>query len=112
MSEGVLKSKNESYKAFWKIEYEVVNSYGKTLSGGEKAEYNLLTKLKNSQKYELILIDEPESSFDNIFLKSNVIQIIKDLSLKSTVFIVTHNNNLGVLIKPNRLLYTEKTNNC
>lgn len=108
LSEGVLKSKNESYKAFWKIEYEVVNSYGKTLSGGEKAEYNLLTKLKNSQKYELILIDEPESSFDNIFLKSNVIQIIKDLSLKSTVFIVTHNNNLGVLIKPNRLLYTEK----
>ena len=56
----------------------------------------------------MILIDEPESSFDNIFLKSNVIQIIKDLSLKSTVFIVTHNNNLGVLIKPNRLIYTEK----
>lgn len=108
LKDGVLKSKTEAYKAFWKIEYEIVNNYDKPLSGGEKAEYNLLSKLKNSQKYELILIDEPESSFDNIFLKSNVIQIIKDLSLKSTVFIVTHNNNLGVLIKPNRLLYTEK----
>lgn len=108
LKNGVMRSKTEAYKAFWKIEYEIVNNYDKPLSGGEKAEYNLLSKLKNSQKYELILIDEPESSFDNIFLKSNVIQIIKDLSLKSTVFIVTHNNNLGVLIKPNRLIYTEK----
>ena len=35
--------------------------------------------------------------------------MIKDLSIKSTVFIVTHNNTLGVLIQPDRLLYTEKT---
>lgn len=108
ISENVLKSKNDAYKVFWRIEYDVLNAFGKPLSGGEKAEYNLLSKLKNSEKYELILIDEPESSFDNIFLKTNVIQLIKDLSRKSTVFLVTHNNNLGVLIQPNRLLYTEK----
>ena len=86
-----------------------MNLFGKTLSGGEKAEYNLLTKLRDSQKYDMILIDEPESSFDNPFLRSNIIQLIDDLARKSTVFISTHNNNLGVLIKANRLLYTEKT---
>jgi hypothetical protein len=108
LKEGILRNNSDAYKGFWKIEYEIVNNYGKSLSGGEKAEYNLLSKLKDSQKYEIILIDELESSFDNIFLTSNVIQLIKDLSIKSTVFIVTHNNNLGVLIKPNRIIYTEK----
>ena len=50
LKNGVMRSKTESYKAFWKIEYEIVNNYDKPLSGGEKAEYNLLSKLKNSQK--------------------------------------------------------------
>lgn len=108
-SEGFLNDKNDLYKIFWKISFEVLNLFGKTLSGGEKAEYNLLTKLRDSQKYDMILIDEPESSFDNPFLRSNIIQLIDDLARKSTVFISTHNNNLGVLIKANRLLYTEKT---
>lgn len=108
LKDNLLKTKDDAYKIYWRIEYEIQNSFGKPLSGGEKAEYNLLAKLKDSQKYDLILIDEPESSFDNPFLKSNVIQIIRDLAIKSTVFIVTHNNNLGVLIRPNRLLYTEK----
>lgn len=109
ISEGILNDKNDLYKIFWKISFEVLNLFGKPLSGGEKAEYNLLTKLRDSQKYDMILIDEPESSFDNLFLRSNIIQLIDDLAKKSTVFISTHNNNLGVLIKANRLLYTEKT---
>lgn len=109
ISEGLLNDKNDLYKIFWKISFEVLNLFDKPLSGGEKAEYNLLTKLRDSQKYDMILIDEPESSFDNPFLRSNIIQLIDDLAKKSTVFISTHNNNLGVLIKANRLLYTEKT---
>ena len=109
ISEGLLDDENDLYKVFWKISFEVLNLFGKPLSGGEKAEYNLLTKLRDSQKYDMILIDEPESSFDNLFLRSNIIQLIGDLSKKSTVFMSTHNNNLGVLVKANRLLYTEKT---
>ena len=102
------KSKNDAYKIFWRIDYDVLNSFGTSLSGGEKAEYNLLAKLRDSRKYDVILIDEPESSFDNPYLRTNVIQIIKDLAVKSTIFLVTHNNNLGVLIKPDRIFYTEK----
>lgn len=102
------KSKNDAYKIFWRIDYDVLNNFGTSLSGGEKAEYNLLSKLRDSQKYDVILIDEPESSFDNPYLRSNVIQIIKDLAVKSTIFLVTHNNNLGVLIQPDRIFYTEK----
>ena len=109
INEGLLNDKNDLYKIFWKISFEVLNLFDKQLSGGEKAEYNLLMKLRDSQKYDMILIDEPESSFDNPFLRSNIIQLIDDLAKKSTVFIATHNNSLGVLIKANRLLYTEKT---
>lgn len=97
------------FRAFWFIDYKVLNKYDKELSGGEKAEFNLLAELQDSSKYEIILIDEPESSFDNIFIKDNVIEMIKNLALKSTVFVVTHNNTLGVLLKPDCIIYTQKT---
>ena len=97
------------YNCFWKIDFEVVNKSGAILSGGEKAEYNLLSELNDASKYDIVLIDEPESSFDNMFLKENVITLIKDISEKSTVFMVTHNNTLGILIKPDCIIYTEHT---
>lgn len=97
------------YKAFWKISFSVVNDFGTSLSGGEKAEYNLLSELQDSYKYDLVLIDEIESSFDNPFINERVISIIRDIAKKSNVFIATHNNNLGVLLKPDMLLYTQKT---
>ena len=102
-------SNSEIYKAFWKIFVKVTNSYGNDLSGGEKAEFNLLSELKDSFKYDLVLLDEPESSFDNMFLNTKVIQLIKEMSNKSTVFVVTHNNSLGVLLKPDMLICTQKT---
>lgn len=95
------------YKTLIKIEYEVLNSRDLKISGGERAEFNLLKELIDAEKYDVLLIDEPESSFDNPFIKSNIIQILKDLAEKTTVFIVTHNNTLGTLIKPNRILYTQ-----
>jgi len=96
------------YKSFWNIKYEILNSSGKTLSGGEKAEYNLLAELHDSFKYDIVLIDELESSFDNIFINQNILVLIKDMSKKSTVFISTHNNSIGVLLEPECLIYTEK----
>ena len=102
---------NESilYKAFCTIDFEVKNDKGNNISGGEKAEYNLLEELIDAYKYDMLLIDEPESSFDNIFLKENIIKCIKDLSLKTTIFLVTHNNTLGMLMNPDCIIYTEKT---
>ncbi len=53
------------------------NKYGFNVSGGERAEFNLLTEIQDALKYDLLLIDEPESSFDNLFLKHDVNQLIK-----------------------------------
>lgn len=108
LTDGVLTNKEDAYKCFIKLEYEIINKYGMKLSGGEKAEFNLLKKLQDASKYDLTLIDELESSFDNWFLNKNIIDLIRDISKKSTVFISTHNNNLGVLLKPQRILYTKR----
>ena len=50
----------------------------------------------------------PESSFDNIFLKNEVDELIKDISKEIPVVVVTHNNTVGASIKPDFLLYTQK----
>lgn len=36
------------------------------ISGGESAEFNLLQTIEDARNYDMLLIDEPESSFDNI----------------------------------------------
>ena len=91
-----------------KINYEVLNNYGTKISGGERSEFNLLSELESSEKYELLLIDEPESSFDNLFLKNSVDEMIKEIANMIPVVLVTHNNTLGLSIHPDFLLYTEK----
>ncbi|MDY0278174.1 MAG: hypothetical protein RBQ97_08820 [Acholeplasma sp.] len=99
---------SEAYKFFCIIDYKVKNDYGFEVSGGERAEFNLVSELRDSFKYDMVLIDEPESSFDNIFLRNNVNQIIKDLSNKLPVFVVTHSNTVGASIKPDYIIYTER----
>ena len=100
---------NNFYKYFVKINYEVLNDYGTKISGGERSEFNLLSELESSEKYELLLIDEPESSFDNLFLKNSVDAMIKEIANMIPVVLVTHNNTLGLSIHPDFLLYTEKS---
>jgi ABC-type phosphate transport system ATPase subunit len=56
----------------------------------------------------MLLIDEPESSFDNLFLKNEVNEQIRDISKSIPVIIVTHNNTVGASIKPDYILYTKK----
>ena len=70
----------------------------------EGKELNLIS---DSDNCEMLLIDEPESSFDNIFLKKEIDSKIKELSQKMPVFISTHNNVVGASIKPDYILYTE-----
>lgn len=95
------------YKGIINIKVSILNENNAELSGGERAEYNLIRELKNAQYYDLVLIDEPEASFDNLFIKQYIIDILKDLSQKTTIFITTHNNTLGVLMNPNKIIYTE-----
>lgn len=92
------------------IEYKVINQNNSEISGGEKAEFNLLKELEDAKNYDILLLDEPESSFDNPYIKENINTLIKDISNKTTIFVVTHNNTLGVSNKADRLLYTRYNN--
>lgn len=56
----------------------------------------------------MLLIDEPESSFDNMFLNQEVNERIKEISQKIPVFLVTHNNSIGESIKPDYYMYTKR----
>lgn len=98
----------EYYRYFVKIAYKILNADGFKVSGGERSEFNLLQEIQDAQKYDMLLIDEPESSFDNIFLKDEVNEIIKDISSNMPVVLVTHNSTVGASIKPDYLLCTKK----
>src|SRR5690554_6502785 len=86
------------YRFFVKIEYEILNKDGYPVSGGERSEYRLLQEISDAQSYDLLLIDEPESSFDNVFLNDNVNQLIRDIARTMPVIVVTHNNTVGASI--------------
>jgi hypothetical protein len=91
-----------------KVEYKILNKDGLVASGGERSEFFLLDKIEGASSAEVLLIDEPESSFDNHFLKAEVNEIIKEMSKKMPVVVVTHNNTVGVSIRPDYILYAKK----
>ncbi|MGD1837573.1 MAG: PHP domain-containing protein [Nitrososphaeraceae archaeon] len=97
------------YKFFIKIESRTLNQDGFNVSGGERSEFNLIHEIKDATKYDLLLIDEPESSFDNLFLKKEINTLIKDISQLMPVVVVTHNNTVGASIKPNYVAITQKS---
>ncbi len=96
------------YKYFVDIEYKTLNKHGFPVSGGERSEFNLLHEISDALKHDILMIDEPESSFDNIFLKNEVNELIKEISKEIPVIVVTHNNTIGASIKPDYLLFTQK----
>jgi len=100
--------KADLFEYFVKIEYKILNRDGFEVSGGERSEVNLLEEIQDAQKYDMLLIDEPESSFDNHFLKKEVNELIKELSKSMPVVLVTHNSTVGASIKPEYLLCTKK----
>lgn len=96
------------YKYFVDVNYRILNEYDAEVSGGERSEFNLLDKIQNAHHYDLLLIDEPESSFDNLFLKNEVNEQIRQISTTVPVIVVTHNSTVGASIKPDYILYTKK----
>jgi len=93
---------------FTKVEYKILNSSGLPVSGGERSEFNFMQKIKDSQLCDILIIDEPESSFDNIFLNQEINSFLKEMSQQMPVVISTHNSTIGASIKPDYILYTEK----
>lgn len=98
---------NDICKSFIKIIYDVKNQIGEAPSGGEKAEFNLLKEINNAYKYDALLIDEPEASFDNPFINDNIVDLLKSISEKTTVCITTHNSTLAMMLNPNKIIFTE-----
>lgn len=96
------------YQFFAKIDYKILNQFGYPVSGGERAEFNLLREINDALQYEMLLIDEPESSFDNIFLKKKVNHLIKEIAEIMPVIIVTHNNTVGASIQPDYVVHTRR----
>lgn len=101
-------TQSELYKLFVKITYKILNRDGNEVSGGERSEFRLLQKIKDAQNYDMLLIDEPESSFDNMFLLSDVNKIIKEISETMPVVVVTHNSTVGASAGADYLLYASK----
>jgi hypothetical protein len=98
----------ELYKYFVDIEYKTLNKIGFPVSGGERSEFNLLHEINDALKHNMLLIDEPESSFDNIFLKNEVNALLRDISKSIPVIIVTHNSTVGASIKPHYVACTKR----
>ena len=98
----------ELHRLFVKITYRILNEDGADVSGGERSEFRLLQAIKDAQQFDVLLIDEPESSFDNGFLNRNVNGLIRAISAEMPVVVVTHNNSVGASISPDYLIYAEK----
>lgn len=101
-------SDNFRYRLFFDYQVSITDKYGDDISGGQTAEYLLLNKLIHYHNYDFVLIDEMESSFDNPFLNEKIVELIHDIAKTCTVFISTHNNNLGVSLNPDYYIYHEK----
>ncbi len=99
----------EIHKFFVDIDYITLNRDNFSVSGGERSEFNLLHEIKDAMRYEMLLIDEPESSFDNLFLKSEVNKLLKDISAHIPVILVTHNSTVGASISPDYIVFTRKS---
>lgn len=101
-------TRSELYKLFVKISYRILNKDGFEVSGGERSEFRLLQEITDAQNYDVLLIDEPESSFDNLFLKSDVNQMLKEISKSMPVVVVTHNSTVGASVGADYILYARK----
>ena len=99
----------DTHKLFVKITYRILNRQGAEVSGGERSEFRLLQEITDAQNYGILLLDEPESSFDNGFLHSDVNEIIRSISKEMPVVVVTHNNNVGASINPDYVIFAQKT---
>lgn len=102
-------SSNQIYRMFVAVEYDTLNASGLKVSGGERSEFNFIQKIQDAALSDILIIDEPESSFDNIFLKNEVNKFIKEMAEMMPVVVSTHNNTIGSSIKPDYVLYTKKS---
>lgn len=90
------------------LEVKLLDSDGTPASGGQAVGFALMMRLEEAKNKPIVLIDEPEASLDNAYIREELIAAIKALSKNSTVFVVTHNSTLGALLEPDYLVVTTK----
>ena len=92
-------------------EVKLLDSDGVPASGGQAVGFALMLRLNEAKNKPIILIDEPESSLDNAYIKSELNTELKQLARNSMVVVITHNSTLGTLLEPDYLIVTSKDNN-
>lgn len=83
---------------------ELLTTSGTKASGGQQVALGLMMKLDDAKKSDIVLVDEPEGSLDNVFIKDELIPKLHDLAQNTPVFVITHNSTLGALLDPDRLI--------
>ncbi|MFW3537429.1 AAA family ATPase [Vagococcus fluvialis] len=89
-------------------EVKLLDSDGTPASGGQAVGFALMMRLEEAKNKSIVLIDEPEASLDNAYIREELIKAIRAISKNSTVFVVTHNSTLGALLEPDYLVVTTK----
>ncbi|RRD32311.1 hypothetical protein EII38_00840 [Streptococcus minor] len=104
---------NEANFAEYLIRKEVklLDSEGTPASGGQAVGFALMLRLNEAKNKPIILIDEPESSLDNAYIKTELNKELKNLAENSMVVVITHNSTLGALLEPDYLIVTSKSDN-
>ncbi|MBT1144966.1 PHP domain-containing protein [Lactiplantibacillus argentoratensis] len=89
------------------FETELKTENGATASGGQEVAFGLMLKLNDAKTKDIVLVDEPEASLDNVFIRDELVPQLRSLSKATTVFVITHNSTLGALLQPDRLIVTK-----
>ncbi|HFU4122165.1 TPA: hypothetical protein ACGO7R_000062 [Streptococcus suis] len=89
-------------------EVKLLDSDGVPASGGQAVGFALMLRLNEAKNKPVILIDEPESSLDNAYIKTELNEALKNLAKNSMTVVITHNSTLGALLEPDYLVVTSK----
>ena len=90
-------------------EVKLLDSDGVPASGGQAVGFALMLRLNEAKNKPVILIDEPESSLDNAYIKTELNKELKNLAENSMVVVITHNSTLGALLEPDYLIVASKS---
>lgn len=100
-----LQSASSLARGLFDVRYEIRNDRGVKPSGGQRTEFVFFERLSEAAGYSVVLIDEPEASFDNMFLSKEISSRIREIAKSSTVFVTTHSHILCFDLKPGKVIY-------
>lgn len=99
-----LENGTDLSRLLFNFKVELLTSAGTTASGGQQLALGLMMKLDDAKRDDIVLVDEPEGSLDNVFIKDKLIPKLHELAENTPVIVITHNSTLGTLLNPDRLM--------